>query len=100
MRVGSWDEVAAFALTLPGTERSTYYGGPAIKVAANGRPFVTQSREPDSFVLHIDRNTKQMLIETNPATFWQTPHYEGWPGLLVRYASDNPDRVGDDRTRA
>ena len=94
MPVRSWAEIAAFALTLPGTEHSTYYGGPAIKVAATGRPFVTPSREPDSFVLHIDRNTKQMLIDTDPATFWQTPHYEGWPGLPVRYASDDPERVG------
>jgi hypothetical protein len=34
-----------------------------------------------------------MLKETDPATFWQTPHYEGWPGVLVRYASDDPERV-------
>ena len=93
MRLGSWDDVAAFALTLPGSEMSTYYGGPAIKVAANGRPLVSPSREPDSFVLHIDNDTKAMLIETDPATFWQTPHYDGWPGLLVRYGSADPDRV-------
>ena len=93
MRLGSWDEVAAFALTLPGAETATYYGEPAIKVAANGRPVVTPSREPGSFVLHIDRDTKAMLIETDPATFWQTSHYEGWAGLLVRYASDDPERV-------
>ena len=93
MRLGSWDEVAAFALTLPGTETATYYGEPAIKVAANGRPVVTPSREPGSFVLHIDRDTKAVLIETDPATFWQTPHYEGWAGLLVRYASDDPERI-------
>ena len=89
----SWDEVAAFALTLPGTVMSTYYGDPAVKVAANGRPFVNPSREDDSFVLHIDRHTKQILIETDPDSFWQTPHYEGWPGMLVRFASNDPTRV-------
>ena len=93
MRLGSWDDVAAFALALPGTETATYYGDPAIKVAANGRPVVTPSREAGSFVLHIDHDTKAVLIETDPATFWQTPHYEGWAGLLVRYASDDPERV-------
>lgn len=89
----SWEEVAAFALTLPGTVMSTYYGSPAVKIAANGRPFVNPSREDDSVVLHIDRDTKQLLIETDPDSFWQTPHYERWPGLLVRYASADPERV-------
>jgi len=93
MRLTSWDEVAAYALTLPGTVAATYYGDPAIKVAANGRPFVNPGREPDSFVLHIDRDTKAMLIETDPDNFWQTPHYDGWAGLLVRFASDDPERV-------
>ena len=34
-----------------------------------------------------------MLKETDPETFWQTPHYEGWPAVLVRYDSADPDRV-------
>jgi len=32
----TWDEVVAHALALPGTEATTYYGGPAVK--ANGHP--------------------------------------------------------------
>ncbi|PZU06609.1 MmcQ/YjbR family DNA-binding protein [Sphingomonas sp.] len=87
----TWEDVFAFAAGLPGTERTTHYGGPAIK--ANGHPIVTPSREADSFCLHIDRDMVEMLKETDPATFWQTPHYEGWPSVLVRYASDDPDRV-------
>ena len=91
--MNDWDAIAAFALTLPDTVAATHYGGPAIKVASNGRAFLSKSREPDSFTLTIDRDTKEMLLETDPDTFWQTPHYEGWPGLLVRYASTDPDRV-------
>ena len=88
-----WDDVVAFALTLPDTVVATHYGGPAIKVASNGRAFLSMSREPRSFVLSIDFDTKEMLLESDPDTFWQTSHYEGWPGLLVRYASTDPDRV-------
>ena len=86
-----WDKVSAFAAELPGAERSTHYGGPATK--ANGYPVVTPGHEADSFCLHIDRDTVEILKETDPATFWQTPHYEGWPAVLVRYASDDPERV-------
>jgi hypothetical protein len=88
-----WDALVSFALTLPDTVAGSHYAGPAIKVAGNGRAFVSTSREPDSFVLSIDPDTKAMLIETDPATFWQTPHYEGWPALLVRYDSTDPERV-------
>ena len=92
-RLSSWDEVAACALALPGTELSTYFGQPAVKVAANGRAFVNLGGIADSFVLSIDPDTKELLIETEPETYWQTPHYAGWPALLVRFASDNPERV-------
>lgn len=87
----NWEAVSDFAGGLPGAERTTHYGGPAIK--ANGHPIVTPSREADSFGLHIDCDTIEMLKETDPATFWQTPHYEGWPCVLVRYGSDDPERV-------
>ena len=34
----TWDEAVAFALTLPGTELSTSYGKPAVKVASTAAP--------------------------------------------------------------
>jgi hypothetical protein len=86
-----WDLVADFAASLPDAERSTHYGGPALK--ANGNAFVAPGREADSFCLMIDRDTVDMLKETDPDTYWQTSHYEGWPAVLVRYASADPKRV-------
>lgn len=82
----SWDMVADHALSLPDTVRATYYGGPAVK--ANDRPVVTESREAGSFCLHLAKDTVQMLLTIDPDTFWQTPHCEGYPAVLVRYAGD------------
>lgn len=93
VRLASWDEVTAFALMLPGTELSTYFNQPAVKVTANGRAFLNCGTQPDSFVLSIDQDSKEMLIETDPETYWQTPHYHGWPALLVRFGSSDPERV-------
>lgn len=88
----SWDEAAAFALSLPETELSTSYGKPAVKV--NGRAFLyTGSEETTSFAIAMDLDTIEMLKETDPATFWQSRHYEGWPALLVRFDSADPERV-------
>ena len=92
----TFDEAVAFALTLPDTELRTSYGKPAVKVASNGRAFLFPSHEPDtSFAVAIDLDTIEILKETDPATFWQTPHYAGWEGVLIRYDSKDPHRVRD-----
>lgn len=92
--IDNWDKAVAFALTLPGTELSTSYGKPAVKVTANGRAFLyTGHEDVTSFGIAIDLDTVEMLKETDPDTFWQTPHYEGWPAVLVRFDSRDPERV-------
>jgi hypothetical protein len=92
----TWDEAVAYALTLPDTELSTSYGSPAVKVVTNGRAFLFTSRESDSsFGLSIDLDSIEILKETDPATFWQTPHYIGWPAVLVRYDCEDEVRVRD-----
>jgi hypothetical protein len=93
-----WDDVVAFALTLPGAELSSSYGKPAVKV--RGKSFVTTGREADSFHVMSPHEEKAVLIETDPSTFWQTAHYEGWPGLLVHFGSNDPERVERVITRA
>lgn len=93
-----WATVEAFALTLPDAEAGTSYGAPAVKL--DGKSFVTRSREPDSFHVMSPHDEKAILIETDPETFWQTPHYANWPGLLVRYGSADQERVRNVITRA
>jgi hypothetical protein len=33
----AFNDAIAYALTLPDADRATHYGGPAVKVASNGR---------------------------------------------------------------
>lgn len=92
--IADWDAAVAYALSLPDTMLSSSYGKPAVKIATNGRPFLYAGHEDKtSFGIAIDLDTIEMLKETDPETFWQTPHYEGWPAVLIRYASPDPDRV-------
>ena len=91
-----WDEAVAFALSLPDTELSTSYGQPAVKVASNGRAFLFPSHETGtSFGVAIGLDTIELLKETEPETYWQTSHYEGWPAVLVRYDAADEERVRD-----
>jgi hypothetical protein len=85
-----WDSLVAFALTLPGAELSSSYGKPAVKV--NDRAFLMPSREADSFGVAIDLDTLEIWKEAEPDIFWQSPHYEGWPTVLVRYSAE-PERA-------
>lgn len=92
----TWDEAVAFALTLPGTELGKSYGKPAVKVAANGRAFLFPGHEAGtSFAVAMDLDTIEILKETDPATFWQSPHYVGWEGVLIRYEGRDEERVRD-----
>jgi hypothetical protein len=90
----TFDEAIAYALSLPDTERGTSYGKPAVKVASNGRAFVYPGHETDtSFAVAMDLDSIEILKETDPASFWQSPHYIGWEGVLIRYDSPDDDRV-------
>jgi hypothetical protein len=89
--VKDWSEVAAFSLALPDTELSTSYGKPAVKV--RGKAFVYPGREPGSFAAATPLGEKELLMETDPDTFWETPHYRGWPAVLIRYGSADRERI-------
>ena len=65
----NWDEVMAFALGLPGAEASTSYGAPTVRI--RGKPIVYPGRERGSFAIASPRVEKELLIETDPDTFWE-----------------------------
>jgi hypothetical protein len=95
----TWDDAVVAALALPGTELSTHYGQPAVK--ANGNVFLNVGHEPaTSFVLHLDRDTIELMLEVCSETFWQTPHYAGHPAVLVRYQGPHEDVVREMIARA
>ncbi|QMW22164.1 MmcQ/YjbR family DNA-binding protein [Sandaracinobacteroides saxicola] len=87
----TWDDIVAIALALPGAVLDRHYGLPAVKVG--GRAFLGRGREADSFVLHLDIDTIDMLMATEPESYWQTPHYVGWAAVLARFDSGDPERL-------
>lgn len=98
MTFDDWDQVVAFALSLPETYIESFYGKPTPKV--NKKAFVARGSEPGSFVAMSTNDEKQVLLDTDPDAFWQTPHYDGWSSLLVRYGSADADRIAAVITRA
>ena len=87
-----WAAVVDAGTALPGVYLGSSYGKPALRF--RGKTLAgTTAPEPDSFVLHVAADEKEVLIETDPATFWETDHYRGWPVVLVRYGSDATERI-------
>jgi hypothetical protein len=73
---------------LPEVTEGTSYGNPALQV--KGKTFASL-RAPGEMVLHCPLEQKDLLIEIAPEIYWQTEHFRGWPGLLVRL-----DVIGDE----
>lgn len=78
----TWEDVLALGRELPETEESTSYGRPSLKV--RGKSFVTIRERPDALVVRCDGEEKPFLLEGRPDIVFTTPHYDGYPYLLVR----------------
>lgn len=84
--------VGRLAAQLPAVEVSTWYGTPALKVAGKG---FARLREPGVLVVMCPIELKEMLIEAEPDLYFETPHYQGRPAMLVRLAAIDDGRLSD-----
>ncbi len=74
-------KVLAAAAHLPGIERSTSYGNLSVKVQGK---YLCSIKDPQTLSLRCAMEDKEMLFEAAPGIYYETDHYKGWPGLLVR----------------
>jgi hypothetical protein len=81
----TFDDVRATAHVLPGTEDSTSYGTPALKV--RGKLLARLHQSGECFVLRASVLDRQILMQMNPAAFFVTDHYRGYPWVLVRFSA-------------
>jgi hypothetical protein len=79
----TWDDVIATAKSLPGVEVATSYGTPSLRV--RGKFMCRLRSNPDALVMRvIDLADREALLRGQPETFFSTPHYDGYPVVLVR----------------
>src|ERR1051325_366191 len=82
----SFARVEKFALKLPGVERSTYFGKPAVKV--NGEIIAClpshKSAEADSLVVRVDFLERDLRVAHEPEVYYVKPHYVNYPCVLAR----------------
>lgn len=79
--------VRSIALALPEVEESTSYGTPAFKLR---KKLLARLREEGVLVVLIDMADKEFLIRSKPDIYFSTPHYDGYPAVLVRLKAAKP----------
>jgi hypothetical protein len=92
--VPDWETVRELALALPEAEEDTSYSQPAFRVRR--KLFVWMSpHEKGALCVRVDPNEKDFLLASNPDAYFTTPHYEGYPAVLVRLERIRLDELAE-----
>ncbi|NOJ40080.1 MmcQ/YjbR family DNA-binding protein [Bradyrhizobium australiense] len=79
----TFDDVRKIALAWPEVEDGTSYGTPALKVRK--KMLVRLKEDGDSLVMpSVPQDEREMLVESQPKTFYFTDHYRDYPIVLIR----------------
>ena len=90
----TWDHVLAAAADLPGVEVGTSYGTPSLKV--RGKFMCRLRTNPDALVMRvIDLADREALLKGRPQVYFSTPHYDGYPVVLVDLDRIDPAELGE-----
>lgn len=95
--MATWDDVRRIALSLPETDEASSRGTAHWRVKGRGfvweRPLRRSDHEalgenaPDGPILGVrvaDLGVKAALLGDDPDIFFTTPHFDGYPAVLVR----------------
>lgn len=90
----NWDDVAGIGMRFPDVEVSTSYGTPALKVRK--KLLCRMRTDPDALALRvIDMGEREALLQGQPEVFFTTPHYDGYPYVLVRLEKADPIELAE-----
>jgi hypothetical protein len=90
----TWDDVVAVGQRFPGVELGTSYGTPALKV--RGKGMCRLRTDPDALVIRVtDLGEREALLQGQPDAFFSTPHYDGYPYVLVRLEAVDPTELAE-----
>lgn len=95
-------------MALPETDEQTSRGSATWRVRGKGFVWERPLRRPDLEALGTnapdgpilgarvaDVGVKEALIANDPAVFFTTPHFDGYPAVLIRLDEIAPDELGE-----
>jgi len=90
----TWEDVVELGTRLPGVEVGTSFRTPALRV--RGRGMCRLRSNPDALVLRVsDLGEREALLQGQPEVFFSTPHYDGYPYVLVRLEAVDPVELAE-----
>ena len=84
----TFETVRQLALALPGVEEGKSCGTAAFRV---GGKFLVRLREEDEIAIRVEFATREVLMGTDPETFYISEHYLRYPAMLIRLSRVDPD---------
>jgi hypothetical protein len=111
--VATWRDVRRLALALPGTVEATEPGTYAWSVHKKGIAWQRPLRPGDIAALGKDAPAgpilcirtpdlefKELLLASDPAVFFTTPHFNGYPAILIRLGAISSKQLKEVLTEA
>jgi hypothetical protein len=93
LSVATEDDVREIALSLPETIEKPWYGTPGFRVKDKGFLRIRAEAEGGLVVFVADLGEKEALLASEPDKFFTTPHYDGYPVVLVNLPAINVDEL-------
>jgi hypothetical protein len=87
------DDVRRIALSLPETIEKPWFGSPGFRVKDKGFLRIRSEAEGGLVVFVADLGEKDALLASDPDVFFTTPHYHGYPTVLVNLPAIELDEL-------
>jgi hypothetical protein len=86
-------DVRRIARSLPETVEKPWYGTPGFRVKDKGFLRIRSEAEGGLVVFVADLGEKEALLASDPEVFFTTPHYDGYPTVLVNLPAIEVDEL-------
>lgn len=86
-------DVRRIALDLPETIEKPWYGSPGFRVKDKGFLRIRSEAEGGLVVFVADLGEKEALLAADHDIFFTTPHYDGYPTVLVNLPAIEVDEL-------
>ena len=87
------DDVRRIALSLPETTEKSWFNSPGFRVKDKSFLRIRSEAEGGLVVFVEDLGEKEALLASDPDKFFTTPHYDGYPTVLVNLPAVDEDEL-------
>ena len=87
-----WETVRELASALPEVEESA---DARRSWRVRGKLFAWEARERDGggLAVRVERDEKELILDSNPDVYFTSPHYRGYPGVQIRLERIDVDEL-------